>query len=157
VILRLHQACKHLSCCEYLPAEIPTKHNRYFVLYSVLHSLFCVHYVSSSWFQHKERIGDKCEDLTSRGITRLDGAWGKKQVWCPSGKTWYNLKIDTFDFSIFWTCSLKTATRNCKCLKVLTSVHSDNFQSNISEQQLTFRWTWSMIAKLSTCESFLGS
>ena len=23
-----------------------------------------------------------------RGVTRLDGAWGKKQVWCPHVRTW---------------------------------------------------------------------
>ena len=36
-------------------------------------------------------------------------------------------------------------------------VRSENFQTNISEQQLACRWTWSMNAKLGTFETSLVS
>ena len=55
-MLRLRQPCKHLSWCEYLPAEISTKHNRYFPLtvpYYRSASILCIRYGSSSWFHHK--------------------------------------------------------------------------------------------------------
>jgi len=32
VMLKLRQARKHLSCCEYVPAQIPTKRNWYFII-----------------------------------------------------------------------------------------------------------------------------
>ena len=61
--------------------------------------------------------------------------------------------IDAFDFSIFWNFSLKTATDDCKCLKV----RSDTFQKHVSEQQLVCQWTLSMDVMLGTFEASLAS
>jgi len=62
-----------------------------------------------------------------------------------------------FDFLIISTCSLKTATNDCKCLNVLNSLRTQRFQKNISEHQLACRWTWNKIVKLATFELFLTS
>ena len=64
---------------------------------------------------------------------------------------------DAFDFSIFWTSSIKTTTNDCKCLNVLNRIRSENFQKNVSEQQLACRWTWSMNLKLGTIDASLAS
>jgi len=42
VILKVCQPRKHLSCCEYFPAEIPTKLNQYFYHHNSI--TFCIHY-----------------------------------------------------------------------------------------------------------------
>ena len=63
---------------------------------------------------------------------------------------------DAFDFSIFCTCSRKATTNGCKCLNV-NRIRSKNFQTNVSEQQLACRWTWSMNLKLGTIEASLAS
>jgi len=49
--------------------------------------------------------------------------------------------IDAIDISVFLTPSLKATINECKCLNVLSRVDSENFQKNVSEQQLVCRWT----------------
>ena len=41
-MLKVCQPCKHLSSCEYFPAEIPTKLNQYFYHYDSI--TFHIHY-----------------------------------------------------------------------------------------------------------------
>jgi len=55
-MLKLCQPSKHLSCCEYFPAEIPIKVNRNFIIivpqpitFIILYSL----YGSQSWLPRK--------------------------------------------------------------------------------------------------------
>ena len=43
------QPCKDLSCCEYFPAEIPTKLNQYFYHYGSI--AFYIHYFVFIMFQ----------------------------------------------------------------------------------------------------------
>jgi len=59
---------------------------------------------------------------------------------------------DAFDFSIFWSFSVKATRNDCKCLNV-NIIRSKNFQKNVSEQQLACRWIWSMNLKLGTFEA----
>jgi len=61
-----------------------------------------------------------------------------------------NSTNDALDFPIFRTYSLKATGNDCKCLNVLNRVRAENFQKNVSEQQLACRWTWSMNVKLGT-------
>ena len=37
---------------------------------------------------------------------------------------------DAVDFSVFWTCSIKATTNDCKCLNV-NRIHSKNFQTKL--------------------------
>jgi len=60
--------------------------------------------------------------------------------------------VGAFGLSIFWTCSLKATTNDCKCLSSFRE-----FPKNVSEQQLVCRWTWSMNVKLVTFETFLAN
>ena len=63
---------------------------------------------------------------------------------------------DAFDFSIFWTCSIKATKNDCKCLNV-NRILSKNSKKNVSEQQLACRLTWGMNFKLGTMEASLAS
>ena len=64
---------------------------------------------------------------------------------------------DAFDFSIFWTYSIKATTNDCKCLYV-NRIRSKNIQKkNVSEKQLACWLTWSMNLKLGPVEASLAS
>ena len=113
----------------------------------------------------------RCEtqDLCNTDTSNMNESqsWSLPQLNFPSPDlTWLDMYIsakhdttsttDAFDFSIFWTCSIKANTNDCNCLNV-DRIRSKNFQKNVSEQQLACRWTWSMNLKLGTIEASLAS
>jgi len=55
---------------------------------------------------------------------------------------------DAFDFSIFWTCSIKATTNDCKCLNV-NRIHSKNFQKTFQNNNWLVNghevWIWSWV------------
>jgi len=87
-------------------------------------------------------------DLTWLGMYRLPDCLTRIPAFTGAkhDTTW---KIDAFEFSIFWTCSLKTSTNDCKCHNVLKRVRSENFPKIVSEQQLIVDghevWMWSWV------------
>ena len=71
-MLKVCQPRKHVSCCEYFPAEIPIKLNRYLYHCSsraYYINYYCIRYGSRSWFQHKAALKLTYDGILPAGLT----------------------------------------------------------------------------------------
>jgi len=67
-----------------------------------------------------------------------------------------NSTNDAFDFSIFWTCTLKATRNDWKCLNALNRVISE-FAKKRFRTTVGLSMAWSVNLKLGTFEAFLAS